>query len=175
MEELIDVLDEFGNKTGIIKPKSEIKRNGYYHRAIAVLVLNNDNILIQRRSDKKRVYPRLWSIFVKGHVKSGESSIEASIRELKEEIGVSVLENELEYLYSLKEEKSSDNYIENIFYDTYLLRKIIELNDIIIEEEELSDIRYMNIDEVYNLINSKSNNFVPNDEDYKRIFKLIRR
>ncbi len=43
MEELIDVLDKDGNKTGIIKRKSDIKKDGDYHRAIAVLVINNKN------------------------------------------------------------------------------------------------------------------------------------
>ena len=45
MEELIDVLDKDGNKTGIIKKKSEIKRDGDYHRAIAVLIILKKEII----------------------------------------------------------------------------------------------------------------------------------
>lgn len=81
MEELIDVLDLFGIKTGIVKEKSQIKKDGNYHRAIAVLIINEKNeILMQKRSSNKKVYPNLWSIFVKGHVRSNESVLEASKR-----------------------------------------------------------------------------------------------
>ena len=43
LEELIEVLDCNGNKTGEIKPKSEIKKAGDYHRAIAVCIINDNN------------------------------------------------------------------------------------------------------------------------------------
>ena len=175
MEELIDCLDEFGNKTGKIKTKSEIKRDGDYHKVIAVLIVNDDNILIHQRSKNKKVYPNLWSLFVRGHVQAGEDSLDAALREIKEEIGIDVDKSELEFLYTLKEEAKKKDYIENMFYDTFLLRKKIDLKDITIQKEEVDDIKYINIDEVYNLIKNGSKEFVPNDEDYKRIFDYIKK
>lgn len=54
-EELIDVLDENGNKTGQIKTKSQIKKEGNFHRAISVCIINsNKEILMQKRSNTKR-------------------------------------------------------------------------------------------------------------------------
>ena len=175
MEELIDCLDEVGNKTGIVKPKSAVKRDGDYHRVIAVLVINNDKILIHQRSKNKKVYPSLWSLFVRGHVQAGESSIDACKREIKEEIGIDINEDELEFIYTLKEEAKSKDYIENMFYDTYILRKDIDIKDITIQKEEVDDIKYISIDEVYSLIKNGSKDFVPNDEDYKRIFDYIKK
>ena len=175
MEELIDVLDKQGNKTGIIKKKSEIKKDGDYHRAIAVLIINNKNeILMQKRSSRKRIYPNLWSIFVKGHVQSGESSIDACIRELSEEVGINIEQDELKYLYTIFEEVIKENFIERIFYDTYILRKDFNLNDITIQEEELSDIKLVNYDEVRSLIKNNDKSLVPNFEDYKRIIKYLK-
>ena len=145
MDELIDVLDEFGNKTGQVKTKKEIKKDGDYHRAITVLVINGDKILMQKRSSTKRIYPNLWSLFIKGHVQAGEDSLAACLREIKEEIGIISNADELEYLYTIKEEKSDKDYIENIFYDTYILRKNIALKDVVIQKEELSDIKYISI------------------------------
>ena len=175
MEELIDCLDEFGNKTGIVKPKSAIKKDGDYHRVIAVLIVNNDKILIHQRSKNKKVYPSLWSLFIRGHVQSGEDSLDAALREIKEEIGISINKNELEFLYTLKEEAKKKDYIENMFYDTYILRKNINIKNITIQKEEVDDIKYINIDEVYNLIKNGSKDFVPNNEDYKRIFEYLKR
>ena len=175
MEELIDVLDKDGNKTGIIKKKSEIKKDGDYHRAIAVLIINNKNeILMQKRCPNKKVYPNLWSIFVKGHVRSGETSIDACIRELSEEVGINIVEDELKYLYTIYEEVIKENFIERIFYDTYLLKKDFELNDITIQEEEVSDIKLVNYNEVIFSIENHDKSLVPNKEDYKRIFSYLK-
>lgn len=176
MEELIDVLDNKGNKTGIIKKKSDIKRDGDYHRAIAVLVINNNNeILMQKRSSNKKVYPNLWSIFVKGHVQSGESSIDACIRELSEEVGINITGNELNYLYTIFEEVIKENFIERIFYDTYILRKDFNLNDITIQKEELSEIKLVDSNKVISLIENNDKSLVPNLEDYKRIINYIKK
>lgn len=57
MEELIDVLDENGVKTGEILTRKEIHKRGLWHRAIAVAVINEQNqILVQQRSFKKKKY-----------------------------------------------------------------------------------------------------------------------
>ena len=176
MEELIDVLDSKGNKTGIIKKKSDIKKDGDYHRAIAVLVINNNNeILMQKRSSNKKVYPNLWSIFVKGHVQSGETSIDACIRELNEEVGINITSNELNYLYTIYVEVIKENFIERMFYDTYILRKDFNLNDITIQEEELSEIKLVDSNKVISLIENNDKSLVPNLEDYKRIINYIKK
>ena len=173
MEELIDVLDSNGNKTGIIKNKSEIKRDGDFHRAISVCIINNQNeILMQQRSSNKKVFPNLWSIFVKGHVTSGETSFEASQREILEELGIMIDTSELEYLYTIKEHIVTNNsYIENIFFDTFLLRKDIDINSIKLQTEEVSDVKFMYYKDIYNLIDNDA--MIPNKKDYDLIFPII--
>ena len=175
MEELIDVLDSNGNKTGIIKPKSEIKKNGDFHRAISVCIVNDkQEVLMQRRSKNKKCYPNLWSIFVKGHIMAGESAIDACKREIYEELGVIVDEEELEYLYTIKEEKFVDkNYIEKIFFDTFLLIKNIEIEKIKVQKEEVEEIKYMHYEEIKKCILNGDSSLVPNKSDYERIFLLL--
>jgi len=174
MEELIDVLDSNGNKTNVVKTKSEIKKDGDFHRAISVCIINSQNeILMQQRSSNKKVYPSLWSVFVKGHVKSGESSLEACQREIYEEIGVLIEPNELKYIYTIKEHiVTNENYVENIFFDTFLLEKDIKLCDVKLQIEEVSDAKYMYYKDVSDLINN-SCIVVPNENDYKILFPLI--
>ena len=53
-EELIDVLDENGIKTGQIMTRNEIHKQGLWHRAIVVAIINEKNeILLQQRSMEK--------------------------------------------------------------------------------------------------------------------------
>ena len=175
MEELIDVLDENGNQTGIVLPKSEVKKRGLYHRAIAVCIMNHQNeILMQKRSPHKKVYPNLWSIFVKGHVDSKEGSLEACVREVKEELGLTIGQEEFQFLYTIKEEKvTADDFIERIFFDTYLVRKEVEIEKLIIQQEELCEVKLMKIEDIKVLIQHYSQELVPNQSDYEKIFKIL--
>ena len=175
MEELIDVLDINGNKTGIVKEKSQIKKDGDYHRAISVCIINDNNeILMQKRSSNKKVYPNLWSIFVKGHVRSNESVLEASKREILEELGILIDVNELEYLYTIKDEKITDgDYIERIFFDTFLLRKNVDIKDAVIEKDEVSEVCFVNYEDVLKLI--ENDVMIPNKKDYEKIFDILSR
>ena len=42
-EELLDVLDENGIKTGEILPREEIHKKGLWHRSIVVAIINDKN------------------------------------------------------------------------------------------------------------------------------------
>ena len=175
MEELIDVLDSNGNKTGERKTKSEIKKVGDFHRAISVCIINDGKeILMQKRSKNKKSYPNLWSIFVKGHVMAGESSTEACKREIFEELGVSINESELKYLYTIREELIiSEDYIERIFFDTFLLNKNINIKEVQIQEDEVAEVKFMFYKDVQELV-LNSNGMVPNKSDYEKIFQLLK-
>ena len=54
-----------------------------------------------------------------------------------------------------------------------ILRKNIALKDVVIQKEELSDIKYISMKEAYNLTKNVNRDFVPNVEDYKRIFDYL--
>lgn len=173
MEELIDVLDENGYKVGIVKEKSKVKKDGDYHRAISVCIINPDGeILMQKRSQNKRIYPGLWSMFTKGHVRSGENSRVAVIREIKEELGITVLIDDFDYLYTIYEEKNEDNYRERIFFDTFLLIKDIDISSIKMNDE-VDNVMFIKLKDLCDLINNCDNRIVPNNLDYQNIFPHI--
>jgi len=170
-EELIEVLDENGLQTGVIKKKSDIKKDGDFHQAISVIVLNkNKEVLIHKRSSKKKIYPDLWSIFIRGHVTAHETTIDSCIRELNEEIALKIKKEDLIYLYSRKEEDKNKEYINNLFYENYLLiTDIDEIN----YNEEISEVKFIKINELKEKIIVDRKSFVPNDEDYNIIFNKL--
>lgn len=54
MEELIDVLDENGNKTGKILTREQIHKKGLCHRIVVIAIIDaKGNILMQQRSKTK--------------------------------------------------------------------------------------------------------------------------
>jgi isopentenyldiphosphate isomerase len=73
------------------QPRSEVHRLGLLHRAVHVLVFNaRGKIFLQKRSLKKDRQPGVWDSSASGHVDSGEDYDTCAVRELREEIGLSL-------------------------------------------------------------------------------------
>lgn len=157
MEELIDILDETGIKTGKIATRKEIHKKGLWHRAIVVALINNNNqILLQQRSYNKEKNAGMWDISVAGHLSTGDTSKIGAIRELKEELNVDCTENELEYILTYKDQRIiREDFIENQFYDFYILNKDdVKISDIIVQESEVEQVKYIDINELRIMIDS---------------------
>ena len=56
---------------------------------------DDQRILLQKRASVKKVFPNHWDVSVAGHVGAGEKIEVAAIREVHEEIGLSISENEV--------------------------------------------------------------------------------
>ena len=83
MEELIDVLDKNGNKTGKIVTRKQVHEQGLWHRIIVASIIDkNGHLLMQQRSLNKDSNPGKWDVSAAGHVSSGQTSIEAAVREV---------------------------------------------------------------------------------------------
>lgn len=178
MEELIDVLDENGVKTGEILTRKEIHKRGLWHRAIAVAVINEQNqILVQQRSFKKEKNTGMWDISVAGHISSGQDALSAASREINEEISVNLGFNvdikEFRYMFSYrKEEILKENYIERQFYDFFILRKNgLRTEDIKVQESEVEQIKFGSVSELNEMIENKE--IVERTPIYKELMNYI--
>ena len=169
MAEMIDVLDENGVKTGAIATRSEVHKKGLWHRAIAVAVINEKNeILIQQRAANKDKNPNKWDISAAGHISAGQDALSAATREINEEISVNLGYNvevkEFRYMYSFrKQQVFADDYIENQFYDFFILRQNgLNKDSLKFQDKEVQAIDFVNISKLNEL--SKNDNFVDRKE-----------
>jgi isopentenyldiphosphate isomerase len=74
------------------------------HRSAHVLILHpaDGTLLLQLRAATKDTHPGKWDTSVGGHVAFGQSYEEAAIREAKEELGVDLARDSLEFLHLLR-------------------------------------------------------------------------
>ena len=87
-QELLEVVDEQNSTIGAFC-RDQVHKQNLYHRSVIILVFNPENKLyLQKRSEKKRLFPKLWDLSVAGHVQAMESRQEAASRELKEELNL---------------------------------------------------------------------------------------
>ena len=142
--ELLDVYDDFGNKTNkVVERGEQVKKlNPDEHIAIGVIFIENKEglFLIQKTSlEKGGLYSSTG-----GHVCHNETPLESIKREVLEELGINIDNDPVESLGFLL----YDRPIRHIFY----LKKDININDICTQKEEVDFVKYMNVDEINKLI-----------------------
>ena len=81
--------------------KMQVHREGLRHKAVSVFVMDNDNVLIQRRALNKYHTPGLWANTCCTHPLWDETPEDCAVRRLREELGISglapVFRDQLEY------------------------------------------------------------------------------
>jgi isopentenyl-diphosphate delta-isomerase len=99
-DEKLIVVDENDKVLGF-KTKTECHAGkGILHRAFSIFIFNDENqLLIQKRSDSKQLWPLYWSNSCCSHPRKGETVEEASHRRLKEELGI---ETQLKFLFKFQ-------------------------------------------------------------------------
>ena len=142
--ELVDVYNERYQNTGESKERGTTTETEYRKACFVWIINSNNKILVQQRSKNRKHYPGLWSA-TSGGVSAGETSLQSIMRELKEELGIDVAEEELTFIGTYKR--------VNDFVDTYMMEKDIDINDITIQPEEVQDVKWMSIDNFEKLIN----------------------
>ncbi len=94
-DEQLDIVDAADCVIGPSARKT-VHEQAHLHRAVHVFVFNSQGeILLQHRSVWKQQHPGRWDSSASGHVESGEDYFHCAVRELKEELGLSVAEPKL--------------------------------------------------------------------------------
>lgn len=113
--------------------KDGIQSKGLKYVTVVVFIFNpkNKKWLMQKRTKDKG---GKWAT-TSGHPVSGTTSIQGMITEIKEELGLTVQEKELKLITTVQRKKK--------FADIYYLEKIIDINEVKIQKEEVDDITWM--------------------------------
>ena len=147
MSELRDLYDINGNKTNKTYHKGESIPKGYYPMVVMVVIRNSEGkFLMQKRVESKGGD---WGV-TGGHPKSGETPIEGIITEVKEELGIDFTnENFIEY------DSGCDG---KDCYKMYFVNKDIDIKDIKVQKEELSEVKWFSMDELKHMVEIKELN-----------------
>lgn len=148
MEEKFDVLNELGEFTGEIATREECHKKGLWHRAVYAFIIDDGKILLQKRSNKKKLWPNMWDVTVGGHVIAGEFGRQALIRETREELGIEINDEDIKYLVGSTSINKQGDIINKHYNECYLITKHIDISDVKLQEEEISEIRYFSKDEL---------------------------
>lgn len=119
-DELLDFVDEKDNVI-CVKKRSEIYANcSPNFRAVNVFLKNNNGkIWIPRRVKTKKLFPLSLDSSIAGHVKSGETYLQAFERELKEEANLDLQKMEYKILGHLNPYVNNVSAFQTVYEISY--------------------------------------------------------
>ena len=178
--ELVDILDENGNTTGISKSILKVHRDGSWHQASHVWIFNSKGeILLQKRAEKGMYFPGLWDISAAGQTSKGEDPDKTAIRELYEEIGIRANFKKLKKIEVRKVSMNvpEKNYYNNEFDHIYLYKFDGNISELELQKSEVDYIKFMSLDKFESEIQDPElyKKYVPHGEYYFDIIRAIRK
>ena len=164
--EYTDLYDENKNLTGekLFREKGTklIVPEGKYSVVVLAFIENSKGeFLFQMTSKRKK---NVWAT-TGGHVKSGQTSKEAIIEEIKEELGIDINEDEVKLFKTYK--------YDDAFKDVFYIKKDIDINSLTYEKDEVEYVKYLTKDEILDLINNDGNIRKTNIDAFLDIIKKL--
>ena len=130
---------------------------GILHRAFSILIFNkNKELLLQKRSRDKMLWPLTWSNSCCSHPRKGESYKQASERRMLEELGFST---PLTYLYRFQyqaqyKNKGSENELCSVFIGRHD-------GEVIINQNEIDEWKFISIPDLEHELAIKPGEYTP--------------
>lgn len=156
-DELLILVDENDKQTGWDTKSVCHDGNGKLHRAFSIFIFNDRHeLLLQRRSEEKRLWPLYWSNSCCSHPRKDESYDYATHRRLEEELG---LTTELIYLYKFQYQANFKNEgSENELCSVYIGKSN---ESPIVNGTEIAEWKYISIEELDRQLQTNPQNFTP--------------
>ena len=153
--EVFDIVNEQGRPTGKTVDRTTAHEQGILHRTSHVWLVRNKNekkeILLQKRCMEKDSFPGHWDISSAGHIPAGFEFKESAVRELKEELGIDLSEDDLilcgqrhfQYESNFHGKAFKDNQISNVYMAWY----DCEPESLQLQKEEVEAVQWMELED----------------------------
>ena len=152
--EYLDIVDEKGEPTGEVIAREEAHARGIRHRTSHVWILRDrgegTEVLLQKRTMNKDSFPGCYDISSAGHIPAGMGFTESALRELEEELGLTVKPEELVYCGDLTlcnetvfhGKPFKDNQFSRVFY----LIRDIDPDMLRLQADEVDCVRWLSLE-----------------------------
>lgn len=141
---MFDVLDENQAFTGETISREAAHQAGAWHRAVSLYVVNGKNqVLLQRRSADKKLWPNCWDHAAGGHVEAGELGLACVIKETEEELGIKLKASDIRYASGLRSDRHHGKVWDRHFNECYIAFKDIDLKDVKVQDSEVAEIKWV--------------------------------
>ncbi|MBQ9808256.1 MAG: NUDIX domain-containing protein [Ruminococcus sp.] len=157
VDEFLNLIDSQARMTRMVKPRSLVHRDGDLHPTVHIWLIKRKDmgiyVLLQKRSPEKRINPDCYDVSAAGHVSQGGEFRSAAVRELHEELGLDIPKNKLELIGLRKNVYTDgDDIVDNEMSAVYLCRENIDIDKLVLDPEEVSEVCWAEIDEMLSVM-----------------------
>lgn len=142
-----DLYDKHFKNTGIVINEDDEIPDDMYHYSINTWIINSKKqlLLIRNTLNYNLHYPGFWNS-INGNVLSGDNPADTCVNAIYSKIGIKVSTSEIKKI----DTRLRDPY--HYIYETYIVRKDINLNDICFIDNTCVQAKWINLKELYNMI-----------------------
>lgn len=180
--EMFDVIDENGNKTGSIKERGVVHREGTLHATAHIWIARENeksgyDILLQKRSSIKDSHPGCYDISSAGHICAGDSVLESALRELHEELGIDAKSEHLKE-FGIQYKNYEGEFYGKPFKDhqrsiLYLYSEPLDEKDLVLQESEIESVIWMDYLEALQAIRENTIKHCIYEEEFCKLGKAL--
>ncbi len=165
MAEIIDIRNPDGSVTGVTKDKKAAHRDGDLHGASHIWIWREGKegkleLLLQLRAPQKSSWPNCYDISAAGHLSAGEDYLTAAKRELEEELGIAVSDEDFTFFGYLHEDIKAEfhgvPFHNREVSALYLYHCSLEPDAFTLQEEEVAEVVWMETDEIFAQVEAKT-------------------
>lgn len=147
MMEFLDIYDAKLHHIGTAS-REEVHKKGYWHQTFHCWIVQEENnehyVLFQIRDKSKDIEPNKLDITAAGHLKAGETK-EDGLRELREELGINVVVDDLIYLGIRITASENEKQINKEFAQVYILQNNTPIDSYVFEDGEVAGLVQMKV------------------------------
>lgn len=178
-DELFDVLNASGERTGQVKRRGDIHCDGDWHASVHIWIarrrIDGMEFLLQKRADSKDSFPGCYDAASTGHIDVGEDAISAAIRELKEEVHIRARPSELVLLF--RRAVSEDNvfhdkrFLNNEIKWVFLYKGAVPETKINYERDEISSVGWQSAAEIKSALEHKDSRYCIDLQEFREVLR----
>lgn len=157
--ERLILVDQDDNVLGHASKGEAHDGDGTLHRAFSIFIFNPaGELLLQKRSDQKRLWPMFWSNSCCSHPREGETYEFSTARRLREELA---LEAELTYLYRFSyQARFSEAGSEHELCSVYV-GHVTDVQTVDVNPNEIAEWRWVAPEEIDRMLAEEPDQLTP--------------
>lgn len=180
--EMFDVIDMDGNKTGVIKERGVVHREGALHGTSHIWIARKNeksgyDILLQKRSAWKDSHPGCYDISSAGHIGAGDEALASALRELEEELGIQARPEDL-IEFGVQYKNYEGEFYGRPFKDNqrsilYLYKGPVDMDELVLQESEIESVIWMDYKEALEAIRNNTMKHCIYEEEFLKVGKAL--
>lgn len=154
--EMLVLVDDHDHELGTDTRENCHRGTGKRHRAYTVFLFHDGKVLLQRRSQKKLLWPGAWDVSYTSHVYPGETYQQAAERKARQELGASIgeLEDVNSFVYFAPQGGNAENEFCRILVGDFDGR-------VVPNPEEMAEIRWASLEDLERDVKANPDSYTP--------------